>query len=838
MAPTTPPFINPSLRTNRGDDGAAGALARATSAEKREGSRGPKGPKVSNNFGPVPTRRNPARGAKVDGGLAEAEVAGGTPRKKPPGQSPRKKPRGEKTFLLRLDREKEATEQGRKEFIGLVEGRADDGRPKEALPKTTKPPPVTQEDNKDDLDTEEEESDDEASEDASDDAKRPACRNLDRKAKLGSIADERTEGGRPKKSYEDDEELTSEDEANFEADRAYGAAGDAAVRRWTDDVAVRARAALAWEPRDPPQANVMRPDQPYDVAARALAALRDDEPYQNPKLVQDRDDEEPNDGDVDDDEDAGRPHPQVPTALFGPSAVSGAAPIGKTQGKTGQSVSAANFYLPPSVNGSNSADGDAREGEARSQPPQVPAALFDSTAGFGSAASGKTQGRTGQGVSAADFSSWGRQNDEESLDHDVRWSGAGGATNPPVDDEGYSMADASNPNHNPGGYVIEADRRAMRDLADSRSFRGTSANRMAADVRAAEAAPGWTGAGADYAAWLRDLREDPANPEAAITDRAPERAYLVVMNGGAYMSVIHHLFRWKAPDGGRSRLDGRIVAFEGEVLDAHGLPRLWRFDEEEEKLLQLRPLSVEALGYAAKFYQHGDRDDEFHNRQTLPLGGRGATVQTCQRLIPIPVGWAFMFLDNPPMGVAYRRMLQLVSSLADTPAARRLFRAFGDGVALACGSPNVTAPNPISAADSKWKRVAFGKATLSVATAAWEGHRLTRLGAPKPPPKDRPHQLRRPIWRASEGGGRQSILGGQLGAHHTRHATHRRPHGGTSTRSSRTGCGTRRSGPGCALIHHPQGPGGRPIGPVQCQPRESHCIPDCNGSGSGGQRGR
>ncbi len=30
MAPTTPPFINPSLRTNGGDDGAAGALASAT----------------------------------------------------------------------------------------------------------------------------------------------------------------------------------------------------------------------------------------------------------------------------------------------------------------------------------------------------------------------------------------------------------------------------------------------------------------------------------------------------------------------------------------------------------------------------------------------------------------------------------------------------------------------------------------------------------------------------------------------------------------------------------------------------------------------------------------
>ena len=78
------------------------------------------------------------------------------------------------------------------------------------------------------------------------------------------------------------------------------------------------------------------------------------------------------------------------------------------------------------------------------------------------------------------------------------------------------------------------------------------------------------------------------------------------------------------------------------------------------------------------------------------------------------------------MGVAYRRMLQLMTSLADTAADRRLFRAFGDGVALACGSPDPTANNPVSAA-----HVAYSKATLSVATAAWEGH---RPGASKPPP--------------------------------------------------------------------------------------------------------
>jgi hypothetical protein len=88
MAPTIPTFINPSLRTNGGDDGAAGALASATSAEKKQGS-----------------------------------------------------------FLLRLGRVKATAGHGQTEPI-VLEGDPEDstegGHPKK--PKTTKAPPVTQED--------------------------------------------------------------------------------------------------------------------------------------------------------------------------------------------------------------------------------------------------------------------------------------------------------------------------------------------------------------------------------------------------------------------------------------------------------------------------------------------------------------------------------------------------------------------------------------------------------------------------------------------------------------------------------------------------------------------
>lgn len=114
---------------------------------------GPGEPKVPNNFGLVPSRQNPARGAKPDGGMLEA-TAGGPLKTKHQEPSPRKKPRCEETFLRRLNRER-ATKQRRKEAndgaIGLkTKGDRDDrtegGRPKtSALKPATEAPPVTQE---------------------------------------------------------------------------------------------------------------------------------------------------------------------------------------------------------------------------------------------------------------------------------------------------------------------------------------------------------------------------------------------------------------------------------------------------------------------------------------------------------------------------------------------------------------------------------------------------------------------------------------------------------------------------------------------------------------------
>jgi hypothetical protein len=63
-------------------------------------------------------------------------------------------------------------------------------------------------------------------------------------------------------------------------------------------------------------------------------------------------------------------------------------------------------------------------------------------------------------------------------------------------------------------------------------------------------------------------------------------------------------------------------------------------------------------------------------------------------------------------------------------AKRSHLRPFCEGVARACGSPDLTALDSVSALNSKWKQVAYTKALLSSATAAWEGCRPASRKAP------------------------------------------------------------------------------------------------------------
>jgi hypothetical protein len=254
--------------------------------------------------------------------------------------------------------------------------------------------------------------------------------------------------------------------------------------------------------------------------------------------------------------------PQVSTELFGPT-------VG-IQGKTGQRVSTADFFLAPGkagdpkvltelsgttlgIQGETGQRGSAANfflAPGKAGDPQVPPALFGPTVGI--------HGKTGQRGSAANFFlALGKAGDPQ----DVLPSGATVWTGPPalamgtlyekeaaiaqgaqgpVDGDSEGDSDAKDVL---GNSVTAADQAAMRILADNRSVRGSTASRFAGATRRAKASPSWPGIGTHYAAWVHSVKRDPTNPEAAVNEDAPERAYLAVMNGNKHLSVLHHLHR-------------------------------------------------------------------------------------------------------------------------------------------------------------------------------------------------------------------------------------------------------------------------------------------------------
>ncbi len=75
-----------------------------------------------------------------------------------------------------------------------------------------------------------------------------------------------------------------------------------------------------------------------------------------------------------------------------------------------------------------------------------------------------------------------------------------------------------------------------------------------------------------------------------------------MVNGDGTFFVLHNLARFEKPAGMRSWVGGRIMAFEGEVQDDFGLPRLLQFDEPDDNLFTLVLFPLPALHSAAIFY--------------------------------------------------------------------------------------------------------------------------------------------------------------------------------------------------------------------------------------------
>jgi hypothetical protein len=161
-----------------------------------------------------------------------------------------------------------------------------------------------------------------------------------------------------------------------------------------------------------------------------------------------------------------------------------------------------------------------------------------------------------------------------------------------------------------------------------------------------------------------------------------ERAYLVVMWGDWYFTLIHHLTIMDAELRPKDPVKGKLVAFEAETRDQGAPPWLMVFDGPTKDLFEvLRPQIGSQRMADTTNARVGPGDKRFLGIRA-PIGASAdrSVVMTC--LIPIPMAWAAYFLDSPDFGVAVRRLDSLVKAI---PRLERVqFSPIMDLLLLAC----------------------------------------------------------------------------------------------------------------------------------------------------------
>ena len=286
---------------------------------------------------------------------------------------------------------------------------------------------------------------------------------------------------------------------------------------------------------------------------------------------------------------------------------------------------------------------------------------------------------------------------------------------------------------------IDPLRFGMDVLRDSMKVPGTAAHRFAATMGSFDDNDEWAD---EFGAFVTAIREEDTALEQALSPDHESQPYLAIDKNSSCFVVLHGLRRW-TPN--RSRNSGRLIAWEGETTQQGDPPDLWRFDDDEAKLFQLIPFSEVDLRKVLEFYSDEGNDEKFigvddHSHE------EGHWVS---RLIPIPTGWAAMFLDYPPLGVGIRRITDLINSVAVDKADN--FRVLAWQMACACHRTSGT--QPTSSMSLNWSRLPRSKSNLTLSARAW---RLERDPASPGRRKDPPEQM--DDFQSLFGGGKRPKL--------------------------------------------------------------------------------
>ena len=286
----------------------------------------------------------------------------------------------------------------------------------------------------------------------------------------------------------------------------------------------------------------------------------------------------------------------------------------------------------------------------------------------------------------------------------------------------------------------------MDALRENMTLPGTAAYRFASTMGVFDAHDVWAD---DFGKVVEALRDEDNALDLALSQEYAAQTYLGIDRNTSCFLVLHGLRRWTPNPSSRSMNSGRLVAWEGETLQDGGPPDLWRLESDEAQLFQLVPFSGVDLKKVSQFYSDEKNDNEFFDVGDLSHHD-GHWVS---RLVPIPTGWAALFLDYPPLGVAFRRVRDLINSIATDKADN--FQILAWQMACACFRTNGI--EPCSALALEWSRLARSKSNLELSLRAWQdaeddSYDVSALGNRKNPPEQGDD------FRALFGGGKRPKL--------------------------------------------------------------------------------
>ncbi len=185
----------------------------------------------------------------------------------------------------------------------------------------------------------------------------------------------------------------------------------------------------------------------------------------------------------------------------------------------------------------------------------------------------------------------------------------------------------------------------------------TTAFHFAATMEEVDPEDNWADA---YGTFVAMLRNESMALATALALEAMAQAYLTLDLESKLFLVVHGLCWWVSTPPSHSSNEGHLVAFEGETLQSGKPPDLWRFEGDDDKLFKLAPHAETVLSLIAQFYRiPGKNNDKWFDKARHDEAGLWIS-----RLIPIPTGWAALFLDYPDLGTAFRRVTDLINSVA------------------------------------------------------------------------------------------------------------------------------------------------------------------------------